>query len=125
MALEYTSKIDGDLLSVTTSGCDDNVDEVVAYGESIIGLCIENQCSKVIVDESELTGVLDKVKTYEFVQRLLSLVPYHLRIAYVINPDYVEDVSFGVLVAENRGIHVKAFLSMEPAREWVMQQELV
>jgi len=124
MALEYTSKIDGDLLSVTTRGCDDNVDEVVAYGESIIRLCIENQCNKVIVDERELTGVLDKVMTYEMVQRLLSLVPYHLRIAYVINPDYVEDVSFGVLVAENRGIHVKAFLSMEPAREWVMQQEL-
>ena len=61
MALEYTSKIDGDLLSVTTRGCDDNVDEVVAYGESIIRLCIENQCNKVIVDERELTGVLDKV----------------------------------------------------------------
>ena len=125
MALEYTSRIDGDLLSVTTRGYDDNVDEAVTYGESIIGLCIENQCSKVIVDESEVTSVLDKVKTYEMVQRLISLVPFSLRIAYVINPDYVEDVSFGVLVAENRGIHVKAFLSMEPAREWVMQQELV
>ncbi|MFW2438216.1 MAG: hypothetical protein ACN4GR_02470 [Arenicellales bacterium] len=122
MALDYTSKIDGDLLSVTTRGSDDSVDEAVAYGESIIRLCIENQCNKVIVDERELTGVLDKVMTYEMVQRLLSLVPYHLRIAYVINPDYVEDVSFGVLVAENRGIHVKAFLSMEPAREWVMQR---
>lgn len=125
MALDYTSIVDGDLLSITTRGCDDNIDEVVAYGESIIGLCIENQCNKLIVDERELTGVLDKVKTYEFVQRLLSLVPFSLCIAYVINPDYIEDVSFGVLVAENRGIHVKAFLSMEPAREWVMQQELV
>ncbi len=124
MALDYTTKIDGDLLSVTTRGYDDNIDEVVAYGESIIGLCIENQCNKVIVDESEVTSVLDKVKTYEFVQRLLSLVPYNLCIAYVINPDYIEDVSFGVLVAENRGIHVKAFLSMEPAREWVTKQEL-
>lgn len=121
MALEYTSKIDGDLLSVTTRGYDSSVDEAVAYGESIIRLCVENQCNKVIIDESELTGVLDKVKTYEMVQRLLSLIPYHLRIAYVINPDYEENVSFGVLVAENRGIQVKAFLSIEPAREWVMQ----
>ncbi|MEA1889772.1 MAG: hypothetical protein U9N50_08345 [Pseudomonadota bacterium] len=122
MAIEYTTEIEGDLLCVTSWGSDDNLEESVTYGESLISLCVDNQCSKVLVDESRLTGVLDKVKTYEMVKRLQSLVPYTLSIAYVINPENLEDVSFGVLVAENRGIHVKAFLSKELAYAWLLEQ---
>jgi hypothetical protein len=63
--------------------------------------------------------VLDNVGQFEMVKRLLSLVPYDLNIAFVVNPDFYEETSFGTMVAENRGVHVKAFTSEEDAREWL------
>jgi hypothetical protein len=119
MALEYNIEIDGDLMTVTTRGYDDSIDEAVSYGELVIGACVESQCRKILVDESEMTGVLDKVGQFEMVKRLLSLVPYDLNIAFVVNPAFYEETSFGTMVAENRGIHVKAFTSEEDASEWL------
>lgn len=123
VALDFTIDIDGDLLAVTTSGFDENVDEAVDYGQSVISSCVENQCRKILVNESEMTAVLDKVSQYEMVQHLLSLVPYDLSIAFVVNEDNFEDTSFGVLVAENRGMNIKAFLLVDEAREWLQQQD--
>ncbi len=123
MALDFTIDIDGDLLAVTTSGFDENVDEAVAYGQSVISRCVENQCRKILVNESKMTAVLDKVSQYEMVQHLVSLVPYDLSIAFVVNEDNFEDTSFGVLVAENRGVNIKAFLLVDEAREWLQQQD--
>jgi len=123
MALDFTIDIDGDLLTVTTSGFDENVDEAVAYGQSVISSCVENQCRKILVNESEMTAALDKVSQYEMVQQLVSLVPYDLFVAFVVNEDNFEDTSFGVLVAENRGMHIKAFLQMDEAREWLQQHK--
>ena len=61
MALDYDIEVDGELLIVTTRGFDDDVDEAVAYGESIISSCVENKCNKILVDESEMTTVLDTI----------------------------------------------------------------
>ena len=123
MALDYTIDIDGDLLTVTTSGFDENVDEAVAYGQSVISRCVESQCRKILVNESEMTAVLDKVSQYEMVRQLVSLVPYDLFVAFVVNEDNFEDTSFGVLVAENRGMNIKAFLLLDEAREWLQQHK--
>jgi len=56
MPLDYKFDIDNDLLIVTTEGYDDNVDEAVSYGESILMHCLENNCTKVPMDESLVTG---------------------------------------------------------------------
>ena len=123
MALEYNIEVDGDLLIVTTRGFDDSVDEAVSYGESVISTCVENQCRKILVDESEMTDVLDKISQYEMVQRLVSLVPYNLSVAFVVDPSNYAETSFGTLVAENRGINVKAFTLQKDAEEWLQLQE--
>ena len=57
------------------------------------------------------------------VQSLVSLVPYDLFVAFVVNEDNFEDTSFGVLVAENRGINIKAFLHVDEARDWLQQHK--
>jgi hypothetical protein len=123
MALDYTIMADGELLKVTTTGFDSSVDEAVSYAESVISACVENQCRKILVDESEMTGVLDKVSQYEMVQRLVTLVPYDLAVAFVVNPSNFEETSFGTLVAENRGINARAFVIMQDACEWLQQQQ--
>lgn len=119
MALDFSIDIDGDLLTVITSGFDESVDEAVAYGQSVISSCVENRCRKILVNESDMTSVLDKVSQYEMVQQLVSLVPFDLSIAFVVDEDNFEDTSFGVLVAENRGMNIKAFLHEGEARKWL------
>ena len=117
--LDYKIDVNGDLLNVTTTGYDENVDEAVAYCESLISVCVDNQCRRVLIDESRVTSVLDKVGQYEMVQRLVSQVPHDLTIAFVVNPAHFEETSFGVLVAENRGINVRVFTTIEQASEWL------
>ena len=76
-----------------------------------------------------MTSVLDKVRRikwvrqYQMVQRLVSLVPYDLSVAFVVNPSNFEKTSFGTLVAENRGINARAFVIMQYASDWLQQQE--
>ncbi len=122
MALDYKFSIDGKLMQVTTKGFDDSVDEAVSYGEAIIKFCVENQCRQVLMDETEMTAALDEVSQYQMVQRLLSQIPDGLDVAIVVNSRNYRETSFGVLVAENRGVHIKMFTEIEPAREWLQQQ---
>lgn len=123
MPLDYSFEVDGDQLLVTTRGFDDDINEAVSYGEAIIGSCLENKCSSVLIDESEMTAVLDHVSQYQMVQRLKSLIPYELSIALVANMEHYEDTSFGGMVAENRGVNIRIFTSVEAALEWLHQQQ--
>jgi hypothetical protein len=124
MALTFTLNVDGDLLTVNTQGFDENLEEAVAYGQSVIKGCVDNQCKYILVNESEMTAVLDKVSQYEMVQNLVSLVPHDLSIAFVVNEANFEDTSFGVLVAENRGMSIEIFHHEGEARKWLQQQNL-
>ena len=119
MALDYWIEANDDLLTVTTSGFDESVEDAVTYGEKIIEACAECQCNKILVDESRMTGVLDKIGQYELVRRLAMNAPHDLKIALVVNPDNYQDTSFGALVAENRGYHIRAFTDLSEARQWV------
>lgn len=119
MSLDYTFEVEGDLLIVRTSGYDDDINEAVAYGEAIIKNCVEKQCSRLLVDESGVTDVLDIVSQYQMVQRLRPLIPYQLSVAIVANPEHYQDTSFGSMVAENRGINVRVFTAIEDAMEWL------
>lgn len=57
------------------------------------------------------------------VQGLLTKIPDDLDIAIVVNLENFKESSFGVMIAETRGIHIKIFTEMEPAREWLEQQD--
>ena len=122
MALDYWIEAHEGVLTVTTSGFDESVDEAVAYGEKIIEACNEFKCSRILVDESRMTGVLDKIGQYELVRRLAMNAPHDLKVAMVVNQDNYQDTSFGTLVAENRGYHIKAFTELADAQEWLAKQ---
>ena len=61
MSLEYDFEVEGDLLIVRTSGYDDDINEAVAYGEAIIKNCVVNKCSRLLMDETGMTEVLEVV----------------------------------------------------------------
>ena len=123
MALDFTTKVTGKLLEVTSTGYDETVDESVSYGEAILKVCAEHQCNKILVDETRLTNVLDTVGQYEMVTRLVSMVPYPIEVAMVVNPANYKETSFGTMVAENRGIKIRTFTSESEAREWLNLDE--
>ena len=122
MALDYSLSTDRELLLVVTTGFDDGVNEAVSYGEAIIKFCVKNKCTQVLMDETEMTSALDEVSQYQMVQRLLAQIPDNLDIAIVVNLENYKESSFGVMVAENRGVHIRIFTELEPAREWLAQQ---
>ena len=121
MALEFTTKVTGTLLEVTTKGYDENVDDSVSYGEAILQVCEENRCNRILVDETRLTSVLDTVGQYEMVTRLVAKVHSYLKVAMVVNPANYAETSFGSMVAENRGINIRVFTSLAEARGWLNQ----
>ncbi len=124
MSLEYSFSIDGNVLLVETKGFDDGVDEAVSYGEAILNYCLDNQCRQVLMDETAMSASLDEVSQYQMVQRLLTQVPYEMDVAIVANADNQEETAFGVMVAKNRGIHIRIFGSVKHAREWLEKQVL-
>jgi hypothetical protein len=123
MALDYNIELDGELLIVTTSGYDENVNDTVKYGEDILQACTESNCKKILVDESRMTGVLDKIGQYELVTRLAAIAPHDLKVAIVVNPDNYQETSFGTMVAENRGFKIDAFTSLDDAHVWLQLEE--
>ena len=123
MALDYKIESHGEVLLVTTSGYDENVDDSVKYGEDILQACLESNCQKILIDESQMTDVLDKIGQYELVTRLAAIAPHHLKVAIVVNPDNYQETSFGTMVAENRGFKISAFTSMDDAHQWLRIEE--
>jgi hypothetical protein len=122
MALDFTTKVTGKLLEVTTTGFDESVDDSVRYGEAILSVCEEHQCNRILVDETGLTKVLDTVGQYELVTRLLEKVPYYIEVAMVVNPANYTETSFGSTVATNRGVKIQVFTSADEAREWLTRE---
>lgn len=123
MALDYKIESHGDLLKVTTSGYDENVNDAVKYGEDILQACMDSNCQKILVDESRMSDVLDKIGQYELVTRLAAIAPHDLKVAIVVNPNNYQETSFGTMVAENRGFKINAFTSMDDAHEWLQLEE--
>ena len=122
MALDFTTKVVGKLLEVTSTGYDETVEDSVNYGEAILKVCAEHQCNKILVDETGLTKVLDTVGQYELVTRLIAKVPYYIEVAMVVNPANYAETSFGSTVAVNRGVNIQVFTSVEEAREWLNRE---
>ena len=64
MGIQYHMTFKGDLLRVTASGNDDNIEEVQEYSAAIIEACIQNNVKKVICDERKLKYELSTIDTY-------------------------------------------------------------
>lgn len=93
--------------------------------DEVIRLCQHNQCSKLLVDLSELnTERSSTVDCFSFGKSLPLLSP-GLRIAHVLPIDAKskEDVRFTSTVEANRGVICREFEDIVEAMKWILKQE--
>ena len=119
MTITYNFEIDDDLLIVRTSGSDQNLDEVKAYGMAVIEAARTHECSQILCDERGLKHRLGPLDTYQYARYIATEAPDLGRVAIVPQPDGVRDASFWENVMINRGIMVRVFQSVDEARMWL------
>jgi hypothetical protein len=119
MSIQYVLQPEGDLLTVKTSGFDENLQEVEQYGLTILEACKEGNYARVLCDETELEYRLSTLDTYESAVFLASQAPRLIKAAIVCNPKFVQDAHFWETVATNRGLTVRVFKDVESARAWL------
>ena len=119
MAIEYNLEIENNLLRVTASGKDDNLEQVQEYGMAIIRAAIEHNVSKVLCDEQELEYSLGTFDTYESAKFIAEVAPKVAKVAIICKSDQYDDAHFWETVASNRGLHIRVFKNLSEAEEWL------
>jgi hypothetical protein len=119
MAIEYVLKAEGDLLTVKTSGFDENLKEVEEYGLAILEACTAGHYSRVLCDETELEYRLSTFDTFQSAEFLASQAPRIGKAAIVCNARFIGEARFWETVAVNRGLTVRVFKDVQSARNWL------
>lgn len=121
MAIFFSYEVDGDLLRAKASGFDENLGEVQNYGMAIIHACIENGCTRVLCDETELEyrlGMVDTIKLAEHYAEY-GVAAKRGKVALVCSPDNMPDAEFFEDAAYNRGLWFKVFGDAASAEAWL------
>jgi hypothetical protein len=74
---------------------------------------------KVLVDARGVMGTISTLERYKYA----SLLAEHLRglqVAFVLNKSMRDFEQFGETVAINRGAHIRVFIDLENAYEWLL-----
>ncbi len=119
MAIQYTMKLEGEVLLVTASGRDDNEEEVRDYGLAIIQEAIRLGCPRVLCDERDLQYNLDTLSNYEAAKFIAEVAPKVSRVAIVCRPQDTQSGEFWETVAVNRGLTVRMLTDIVEAWRWI------
>ncbi|NTW68821.1 MAG: hypothetical protein HGB23_03095 [Chlorobiaceae bacterium] len=119
MAIHYTAEVQGEILCVTASGFDENLEDVLNYGMGIIGLCQQSGVTLVLCDETALEYQLGTLDTYEAGKFISEHVPAVARVAIVCNPKFFSDAEFFEDVVVNRGLTLHFSSNIETAKCWL------
>jgi hypothetical protein len=123
MAIQYTTKVDGNTLFVSASGFDESLADVTEYGMGVLNACQQAGIHHVLCDETALEyrlGTFDNFRAGEF----LSLnVPAISKIAIVCNPLFCSDASFFEDVVVNRGLRLRFFTDTKAAAGWLDESD--
>ena len=119
MAIEFDHRIDKELLRVKATGHDENLEQVQEYGLAVMRAALENNCTKIICDESDLEYSLGTFDIFELVKSLSEVVPKVVKVALIYKPTQFDDVKFWENVAVNRGVQVRIFKDQASAEKWI------
>ena len=119
MAITFQSEMQGGLLLVTASGRDENLQQVIDYGTSVITLAIESGATHVLCDERNLDYALDTLDTFQAAQAIAERAPKVPRVAIVCQPKFLEEGKFWETVAVNRALPVRVDTDIVRARAWL------
>lgn len=117
--IQYTFTREENLLIVESSGYDENLDEVMQYGQAVIEECNRGGYSHLMCIETELEYRLGTFDTYELAKAASEHARNMGRAAIVCNTKDIEDAKFWETVAVNRGLTVRVFKDVKSARAWL------
>ena len=123
MAITFQSEIADGLLLITTSGRDENLQQVIDYGCAIIDLAVESGVTLILCDERNLEYALDTFDTFQSAQKIAELAPRLARIAIVCGPQFFKDGKFWETVAVNRALQVRVDTDIERAKAWLVKPD--
>jgi hypothetical protein len=123
MAIHFSTLVEGDLMQVTTRGFDESLAQVQDYGMALVDRCQANGVRHVLCDERALEYRLTTCDTYKLAEFLAARIPLVARVAIVCNPKFAVDARFFEDVASNRGLSVRMFTDIGPARAWLGHTE--
>ncbi len=121
MAIKYSTKIQDDVLVVTSKGFDENLEEVKQFNMKLLEKAMTSGCSKVISDERQLEYRISTIDTHELAEFVSQNVPFIARVAIVPDPQFMADAKFYEDTIVNRGLRVKIFEKIEDAFEWMKE----
>lgn len=123
MAISFGVNYENGVLVITASGRDDNVQQVIDYGSSVIELAVKSGARYILCDERDIEYTLDTFDNFESARKIAELAPKVARIAIVCGAMYLEDGKFWETVAVNRALHVRVDTEMERARAWLLRDK--
>lgn len=119
MAINYETHVEGDILHVTTSGFDESLEDVIAYGEAVMAETTKHGCTRILVDESDLDYRLDTVDTYNLARYYAKTFHVAAKVALVASKENLEDAKFWETTIRNRGGLCNVFTSKDKAKAWL------
>jgi hypothetical protein len=119
VAISYTIRAEGDLLRVTASGADDSLEEVLAYGKSVVDAASKQGSRRILCDERELEYRLGTLDTYAAAEAITQYAPRVVKTAIVCGPKSAPEGKFWEDVAVNRGLAVRVFQDLQAALAWL------
>ena len=85
--------------------------------------CNEHKCYKILT-LAHVTNKLSVIANYDLAAMFKDVgIPLGTKWAWVdLNPDVTDSSSFGAMVLYNRGFVVNAFVDIEAARSWLIEE---
>lgn len=123
MAICFGVNYENGVLFITASGRDDNVQQVIDYGSSVIELAVRYGSKYILCDERDLEYTLDTFDNFESARKIAELAPKVVRIAIVCGAKFLDDGKFWETVAVNRALQVRFDTEMERARAWLLRHK--
>jgi hypothetical protein len=121
MSIQYTTRVDGEILFVYASGFDESLDDVQGYGLGIISASEGSGVTRVFCDETALEYRLGTIDTFQAGEFISNNVPAVAKVAIVCNPGFISDASFFEDVVVNRGLTLRVFTDSEVAMHWLFE----
>jgi hypothetical protein len=121
MSIEFSSEDKDGYLLIKTHGESPDINVVHELATDVFTHCKESGYSSILIDERDreynLTEVLDQYKMANF---LSALDLSKLRIAFVCQEKYQEQIHFLEITAQNRGLAIKFFIDPDSAKKWLL-----
>jgi len=109
-----------DYLLIKTHGEGHDIKAVINFADEVIKCCKESNYSSILLDERDreynLTTVEDQSRMANF---LCSLGITDLKIAFVCQQKYQEQIHFLEAAVQNRGLTIRFFMDTDSAEKWL------